>query len=261
MAIGDGSMFSKYDEISKLIRNYIEASLAKENVDVAILNKYLMDKYKISLSHIDTTNLVNKISFAKKRRKEYEARLQNHLKQEEETILELKQQENMLLEEEGRVREFGYALANKICIMLYKGPLTIDTIKELKEHNYDGSYGNITMMHMYALYNQNKKLEIESAQLKADIARKDQLVNAFQQQYTKQYNELTASRIQNNGLASENANLRESNKQIMQCLSDQSLALQMMNQNIVAFTQSYTENKVLPTMNNENKTIELQKTA
>lgn len=255
-------MFSKYDEISKLIRNYIEASFAKNDVDVAILNKYLIDKYKISLSPIDITHLVNKISSAKKRRKEYETRLQSNLKQEEEIILELKRQENILLEEEGSVREFGYTLANKICIMLYKGPLTINTMKELKEHNYDGSYGNTTMMQMYALFKEKQKFEIENTQLKTEIMKKNELVSAFQQQYTKQYHHLHEYKIKNESLSSENTNLKETQKQIRQCLADQGFALQMLNQNVVSFMQNYIRNiSSYPTINSEQKENELQKAA
>lgn len=254
-------MFSKYDEISKLIRNYIEASLVKPMMDVTMLNKHLMERYGVSLSNMDATNLTNRIAAVKKLRSEFTIKNQNSFKQDESILSELKKQESFIVEEEGRVREFGYSLANKICIMIYKGPLTIDTMKELKEHKYDGTYGSTTMMQMYALYNEKQRLEDNNERLKADIAKKDALVEAFRQQYTEQYHNLHEYKVRNENLSNENANLKKSQQQIGQCISDQSLALQMINQNIITFMQNYGGNVVFPAMNNENKTIELQKTA
>lgn len=254
-------MFSKYDEISKLIRNYIEASLVKPMMDVTMLNKHLMERYGVCLSNIDATNLTNRIAAVKKLRSEFTIKNQNSFKQDESVLAELKKQESFIVEEEGRVREFGYTLANKICIMIYKGPLTIDTMRELKEHKYDGTYGNTTMMQMYALYNEKQRLESSNEFLKADITKKDALVEAFRQQYTAQYHNLHEYKIKNESLSSENANLRESQQQIRQCISDQSAALQLLNQNIMVFMQNYGGSMVFPTMHNENKTIELQKTA
>ncbi len=254
-------MFSKYDEISKLIRNYIEASLVKPMMDVTMLNKHLLERYGISLTNIDATNLTNKISAVKKLRSEFALKNQNSFKQDESVLAELKQQEALVVEEEGKVREFGYALANKICIMIYKGPLTIDTMKELKEHKYDGTYGNITMMQMYALYNKKQRLEDENEKLKSDNAKKDALVDAFRQQYTKQYHDLEGYKIKNDGLLNENANLRESQQQLRQCIVDQSAALQVLNQNIVSFMQSYLGNNVMTPIDRKNETVELQKAA
>jgi hypothetical protein len=255
-------MFSKYDEISKLIRNYIEASLVKPMMDVTMLNKHLVERYGISLSNMDATNLTNRIAAVKKLRSEFALKNQNSFKQDEAVLNELKRQESFIVEEEGRVREFGYILANKICIMIYKGPLTIDTMKELKEHHYDGTYGNTTMMQMYALYNEKQRLETDNEKLKSDIAKKDALVDAFRQQYTEQYHNLHEYKIRNENLSHENENLKEAQQQIRQCISDQGLALQLLNQNVVSFMQSYAVNmNSFSTTPVENKGVELQKAA
>ncbi len=252
-------MFSKYAEISKLIRNYIEAALVK-TIDVAILNKYLIERYGISLSKMDATNLTNRISSIKKLRNGFTIQNQNSFKQEEPVTVDLKKQESFIVEEEGKVREFGYALANKICIMLYKGPLTIDTMRELNEHNYDGTYGSITMMQMYTLYKERQRLETDNERLKINITKTNALVDAFRQQYTEQYHNLQEYKVKNDCLSSENANLKETQHQIRQCISDQGLALQMLNQNVVSFMQNYASNMVsYPAINNESKELELKK--
>lgn len=254
-------MFSKYDEISKLIRNYIEASLVKPMMDVTMLNKHLMERYGISLSNMDATNLTNRIAAVKKLRSEFTIKKQNSFKQDEEVLADLKKQEFFIVEEEGRIREFGYTLANKICIMIYKGPLTIDTMKELKDHKYDGTYGSTTIMQMYALYNEKQRLESNNEFFKAEIAKKDALVDAFRQQYTEQYHNLLEYKIENESLSRENANLRESQQQVRQCITDQGLALQMLNQNVTNFMQNYSRNMAFSIVNNEDKGVEFQKAA
>lgn len=238
MTIGDGSMFSKFDEISKVIRNYIEASFARTSVDVTVLNKFLMDKYKISLPNIDLTNLVNKISSAKKLRREYTLKMQSNSKQEEGSILELKDRQAVVLEAEGSVRELSYTLASKICIMLYKGPLTMDTMKELKEHNYDGSYGSITMKQMYALYYRNQKLETENEQLKSDNTKKATLLGAYEQQYKQLFFISQQDKIKNSDLTDENKYLRVLQEQLHQALINQGMILQSLNQNIESLPEN-----------------------
>ena len=74
-------------------------------------------------------------------------------------------------------------IAKKMCIASYKGPLTIDTMKELKENSYDGTYGSTTMIQMYALYKQNQKLEEESKQKDAIIVNNNKQVQQYESSY------------------------------------------------------------------------------
>jgi hypothetical protein len=245
-------MFSKYDEISKLIRSYIEASLSKPAIDVSILNNHIVQRYGISLSNIDLTDLTNKISSVKKLRNDYEIKSKNSFKQDENIVLELKNEETYVLEQEGRVREFAYILANKLCIMIYKGPLTIDTMKELKEHGYNGTYGNTTMMQMYALYNEKQRLESENEKQKAIISQKDTQIEAFRGQYTEQFYRLQEFKTKNESLMNENNNLKVSQEKLQQNLTNQGLVLQSLNQNIEALK----ENNIVQL----NKPVELTKT-
>ena len=70
-------MFSKYDEISKTILNYINESLMKPMADVSTLNASLQNQFGFSLSEKDMTDLRIKIETAKNTRLDYEKGLNN----------------------------------------------------------------------------------------------------------------------------------------------------------------------------------------
>ena len=176
-------MFSKYDEISKTILNYINESLMKPMADVSTLNASLQNQFGFSLSEKDMTDLRIKIETAKNTRLDYEKGLNNQNLAVTDWSNAIEKAKDLVANKESEVRGFGYLIAKKMCIASYKGPLTIDTMKELKENGYDGTYGSTTMIQMYALYKQNQKLEEESKQKDAIIVNNNKQVQQYESSY------------------------------------------------------------------------------
>lgn len=226
-------MFSKYDEISKIILNYINESLMKPMADVSTLNASLQSQFGFSLSEKDITDLRIKIESAKNTRIDYENGLNNQHLAVTDWSNALEKAKDLVAKKESEVRGFGYTLAKKICIASYKGPLTIDTMKELKENGYDGTYGSTTMIQMYALYNQNQKLEEESKQKDAIIVNNNKQV----QQYEASYRELF---IQNEKKDLEKQKLIEENNSLKTHLTEQTNVINTLSEKIENMSKKLT---------------------
>ncbi len=220
-------MFSKYEEISKLIRTYIEESLIKPMASTNFLNDKINQSYGVSLSETDLVNLQNRISVAKKTRSDYEQGVKNSFKYAEtDWSNALNKVSDLVAQREGEARDYATILANKLCIMLYKGPLTLDTMKELKEHGYDGTYGSTTMIQFYSLYNEKQKLEEQNNEHKAVILQNETQIDSYRQQYTIQYQTLKQVQVENNALRNENENLKIYQNALTQKISEQNTVIQ-----------------------------------
>lgn len=155
-------MFSKYDEIYKLLRDYIEDSFTKPMASIDVLNGELIEKYGYNMSTIDISNLSEAITFAKKCRMDYDNGVRNSQIAITDWTNALEKSKEIAFKSEGKARSYAKIIAEKACISTYKGAITLDIMKELKEHNYDGSYGSTTMVQMYALYTKCERLEEKS---------------------------------------------------------------------------------------------------
>ncbi len=219
-------MFSGYNEIAKLIKDYIEDSLTKPMVNPSILNDKIKETYGVSLSEMDLTNLTNKISSAKATRQDYENGVKNSYRAVTDWSNGLKKAEEITFRKEGEARQLAYTFANKLCIMAYKGPLTLDTMKELKEHGYDGTYGKTTMMQMYALYTEKERLEETNKKQESVILQKQTEVDSYRQQYTLQFQTLQQVSVENQDLKNENSHLKASQRALLDKISKQSEMIQ-----------------------------------
>ena len=72
-------MFSKYDEISKIISTYVNDSLLRPRADASVLNQNLQNLFGVSLSEIDITNLTNAIDSAKSARSDWQNGVNNEI--------------------------------------------------------------------------------------------------------------------------------------------------------------------------------------
>jgi hypothetical protein len=225
-------MFSKYEEISKLIRNYIEESLSKPMVHPKALNEQIKQTYSVSLSETDLVNLQNTISAAKKARQDYKIGVENSFKSTTNWDNALAKARDLAVQKEGTARNLSYGLANKLCIMLYKGPLTLDTMKELKEHGYDGTYGSTTMMQMYSLYTKKDCLEQKNEEQKAQLLKSQAEVTAYRQQYTEQFQALQTTKVKNEALQKENEFLKISQKELVEKVSKQNEIIQALSEKV-----------------------------
>lgn len=225
-------MFSKYDEIAKIIRDYIEESLTKPMMEASLVNSKLQELYGISLSEMDITNLTAKINLAKKCRSDYNIGVQHSFASVNTASNSLDQAKEIAILKESEAREYAYTLATKVCIMLYKGPLTIDTMKELKERGYNGTYGNTTMMQMYALYTEKQRLEQNNSEQKAIISQKDKEIDAYRQTYTQQFQVLRQEQITSQTIKEENNRLQLNNQSLMETLKNQGQMIQMLTEKV-----------------------------
>lgn len=230
-------MFSKYEEISKLIRTYIEESLIKPMAGANVLNDKINQTYGVSLSEADLVNLQNSISVAKKTRNDYEIGVQNSFKATTDWSNALDKAKDLVAKREGEARNYATVLSNKLCIMLYKGPLTLDTMKELKEHGYDGTYGSTTMMQFYSLYNEKQKLEEKNNEQKAVILQNEVQIDSFRQQYTVQYQAFQQVQVENNTLKSENENLRTYQSTLTKKISEQNTVIQSLVEKVESLSK------------------------
>lgn len=226
-------MFSKYDEISKTILNYINESLMKPMADVSTLNASLQNQFSFSLSEKDMTDLRLKIETAKNTRLDYEKGLNNQNLAVTDWSNAIEKAKDLVAKKESEVRGFGYLIAKKMCIASYKGPLTIDTMKELKENGYDGTYGSTTMIQMYALYKQNQKLEEEAKQKDAIIVNNNKQV----QQYESSYRNLF---IQNEKKELEKQKLIEENNNLKSRLNEQTSSINMLSERVENMSKKLT---------------------
>ena len=226
-------MFSKYDEISKTILNYINESLMKPMADVSTLNASLQNQFGFSLSEKDMTDLRIKIETAKNTRLDYEKGLNNQNLAVTDWSNAIEKAKDLVANKESEVRGFGYLIAKKMCIASYKGPLTIDTMKELKENGYDGTYGSTTMIQMYALYKQNQKLEEESKQKDAIIVNNNKQV----QQYESSYRDIF---IQNEKKELEKQKLIEENNSLKLRLNEQTSAINVLSERVENMSKKLT---------------------
>lgn len=202
-------MFSIQNEITDIILNYINESLEKPIMtDFKILNENLQAKYGFSLSEVDITNLINTINSAKNARNDYQLGVKNQFGAVTDWSNALNKSKEIVTKREGEARNLAFTYSKKICMGAYKGPLTIDAMRELKENGYDGTYGPTTMMQMYALYNQNQKLTQEAKEKDAIIVERSQQVAAYESQYRDLHIKLQNKEIEIRGLQNENSTLK-----------------------------------------------------
>ena len=225
-------MFSNYDEVSKLIRSYIEDSLTKITGDVSMLTHQIEEKYNFTLSITDTTNLGNAISIAKQARSDYNTGLQNSQFATTDWSNALEKSKELAATKEGNARDYAYKLATKVCIGTYKGPLTMDTMKELKEHGYDGTYGSTTMMQMYAIYVQNQNLVEKSKLDEATIGKQAEQIASYDQSYRSQFIQLENLQNQNKTMQAENENLKNANQALLGRLNAQTNEITMLSNRV-----------------------------
>ena len=253
-------MFSKYSEVSKIILDYVNESLQKPMMDISILNKQLQEKYGFSLSDVDSIELKNKIDSAKNTRRDYQMGINNQSRAITDWANALDKAKDLASNKEGEARSYSSFLAKKICIGSYKGPLTISTMRELKENGYDGTYGSTTMIQMYSLYNQNQKLEEESKNKDAIIVKNTQQIAQYEAGYRDLFINYQNRETQNSDLKNENARLQnqlgEQNK-LIASLSEkidhlsEKLSVQIINMLKSMFQQQTYKND----QNNVNKTM------
>lgn len=221
-------MLSNYEDISKMLKAYIEESLTKIAGDVSILRDKIKEDYKFELSTKDITDLGNAISIAKQARSDYNSALQNSQFATADWSDALEKQKTLAGIKEGDARQFAYTLAKKVCIGTYKGPLTIDTMKELKEQGYDGTYGSTTMMQMYSLYNKNQNLVEAQKNYEDTVAKQaDQLVQ-YEQSFRGQYIRIENLTNENNTLKLENENSKKANQALLDRLNSQTESITML---------------------------------
>lgn len=201
-------MFSKYDEISKIISTYVNDSLLKPRADASVLNQNLQNLFGVSLSEIDITNLTNAIDSAKSARSDWQNGINNAASAVTDWSNALEKAKDLVDKKEGYARSLAFTYARKICIASYKGPLTLDTMRELKENGYDGTYGPTTLIQMYALYSQNQKLEEDNKQKDAIIVGNNQQIAQYDSRYRELYVKEQQHEIEIHTLKQENQNLR-----------------------------------------------------
>ncbi len=233
-------MFSNYDDISKIIRSYIEESLTKITGDVSMLTSQIEEKYHFTLSITDTTNLGNAISVAKQARSDYNTGLQNSQFATTDWSNALEKSKELAATKEGNARDYAYKLATKVCIGTYKGPLTLDTMKELKEHGYDGTYGSTTMMQMYALYTQNQNLVEKSKIDEATIGKQANQIASYDQAYRSQFIQLENIQNQNKTIQSENESLKSANQALLDRLNAQTNEITKLSSKIEELSKKWS---------------------
>lgn len=234
-------MFSKYEEISKLIKSYIEESLTKITGDASIITSKIEEDYNFTLSITDITNLGNAISIAKQARSDYESGLKNsQLIATTDWSNALEKAKELVATKEGAARDYAFKLASKVCIGTYKGPLTIDTMKELKEHGYDGTYGSTTMMQMYAIYVQNQNLIEKEKQDEATIAKQAEQLAQYDQSYRTQFIQSENLQNQNKTMQAENENLRNANQALLDRLNAQTNEITALSERVDSLSKKWS---------------------
>jgi hypothetical protein len=233
-------MFAKYDEIAKVIRSYIEESLTHITGNAQTLANQIEEMYHFSLSVADITNLGNAITIAKQARSDYNTGLQNSKVAVTDWANALEKSKELAASKEGNARSYAYSLANKICMGTYKGPLTMDTMKELKEHGYDGTYGSTTMIQMYSLYIQNQNLLDKSKQDEATIAKQAASNSQYEQAYRNQFIAYQNEQNKNKGLIAENENLKLQNSNLLTKIEEQTKMIQSLGERIDALSKKWS---------------------
>lgn len=230
-------MFSRYDEISKLIRDYVDESLAKPMMAASALNAKIESLYEVRLSEVDLTNLVDKINVAKKCRTDYNTAVKNRAFAVTDWDNAVEKAKDIAVSREGEARAFGTLLATKVCIMLYKGPLTMDTMKTLKENQYDGTYGSPSMIQMYALYTENQRLNDENVKLNSSLTDKDKQLEQYRMNYTQLYQHSKSLETQNEDLTKINETLRTTNSQNTERMQAQAEVIQGLSDRVDHLSQ------------------------
>lgn len=218
-------MFSKYEEISKFIRNHIENALTKSGFNPKEFYNEVKQTYGVSLMEADLVNLQGAIETARKTRNAYELGVKNSARAVTDWTNALEKAKDQVAQREGSARDFSYTLATKICIMLYRGPLTLDTMKELERNGYDGTYGTTTMMQMYNLYTEKERLERSNSQQKATIQQQSEQLNSFNQKYREQYLEMQRLKTDNGDLRAHNEDLKKEHTELKETITEQGQAI------------------------------------
>lgn len=226
-------MFSKYNEISNLFKRFIEDALSKsDSIDITTLNDELKENYHCLLSQNDILYIKQKIDSAKKARTDYRSGVENQFNAVTDWGNALEKAKQNAISKEGEARNVAYQLANKVCITIYKGPLTLDTMRELKEAGYDGTYGSTTMMQMFTLYLENQRLSEQSKMDKAALEKKDLDLNTFEQRYREQFMLLKEEQTKKESLIQENETLKHTTNVLEKKINDQSVLLQHLNEKV-----------------------------
>ena len=225
-------MFENYHEISKDICSYVDEALTTITFSPEALYAKVEQTYGVSLSETELTNLEKTISFAKKMKKNYESGVKNSYNAVTDWGNALQKSLEIVVEEEAKARTLAYGLAKKICIVTYKGPLTVDTMRELKENGYDGTYGSATMMQMFALYMEKERLEEETKKQSATILQNQAQLNSFNQKYTEQFQTLQRVTAERDTLKNQNSSLYENYAQQNQIIRILSEKVEMLSKSI-----------------------------
>lgn len=223
-------MFSKYSDVSKCILDYVNDSLQKPMMDIAILNKTLQDEYGFALPEADLIELKDKIEFAKKARSDYQLGVNNRHRAVTDWANALDKAKELANNKEAQVRSLASNLACKVCIGSYKGPLTISTMKELKENRYDGTYGSTTMIQMYSLYIQNQKLEEDAKQKDAIIVKHTNQIAEYEAKYRDLF-------ITSQGRETENSDLKSENSRLQTQIKEQGSMITSLSQKIDSLSE------------------------
>ena len=108
----------------------------------------------------------------------------------------------------------------------------MDTMKELKEHGYDGTYGSTTMMQMYAIYVQNQNLVEKSKLDEATIGKQAEQIASYDQSYRSQFIQLENLQNQNKTMQAENENLKNANQALLDRLNAQTNEITMLSNRV-----------------------------